>query len=78
MESDTFDVFNHLYIKNRASVVTRHDSSWKKIHAKPKVATHGCKPESPAKFDMAFVWDEGHQAGDSLGPNSMYLTSLTL
>ncbi|KIM66628.1 hypothetical protein SCLCIDRAFT_64837, partial [Scleroderma citrinum Foug A] len=31
------------------------------IRAKPKVTACGCKPGSPAKFDMAFVWDEEHQ-----------------
>ncbi|KIM62572.1 hypothetical protein SCLCIDRAFT_72925, partial [Scleroderma citrinum Foug A] len=31
------------------------------ISARPKVAARGCKASSPARFDMAFVWDKGHQ-----------------
>ena len=78
VESDQFDVFDHLYVENSASVVAGHGSSWQKICAKPKVAADGCKAETPSKFDTAFVWDEGHQPGDSFGPNGTYPTSLTL
>ena len=78
VESDQFDVFNHLYVENSASVVTGHGSSWQKIRAKPKVTADGRKAETPSKFDMAFVWDEGHQLGNSFGPNGTYPTSSTL
>ena len=61
VESDTFNVFNHLYIESRPSVVTGHSSGWRKIRAKPKVAARGRKAKSPARFDTAFVWDKGHR-----------------
>jgi len=77
MESDQFDVFNQLYVASRPSVVTGHGSSWQRIHARPKVATCGCKAESPARFDTAFVWDEGHQPSDFFGPNGKYSASCT-
>ena len=77
VESDQFDVFNHLYVENSASVVTGHGSSWQNICAKLKVAADGRKAKTPSKFDTAFVWDEGHQPGDSFGPNGTYLTSST-
>ena len=55
--------------------VTGHDHSWQKIHAKPKVAAHGRKPKSPARFDTVFVWDEGHQLRGFIRPDGMYLAS---
>jgi len=75
MESDRFNVFNQLYLASGPSVVTGHSRSWQKIHAKLKGAAHGCKAESPARFDTVFVWDEGHQSGDFFGPDGEYLTS---
>ena len=76
-ESDRFEVFNQLYMANGPSMVTGHSSSWHKIRAKPKVAACGRKAESPARFDTAFVWDEGHQPRTLLEPNGTYLVSLT-
>ncbi|KIM61751.1 hypothetical protein SCLCIDRAFT_25557 [Scleroderma citrinum Foug A] len=67
-ELDLFDLFNQLYIKRDPSVVTGHGSSWQKVHAKLKVTACGHKPESPARFDTAFMWDEGLQP-TVLGPD---------
>ena len=50
VETDHFDVFNHLYVESRPSVVTGHGAGWQKIRAKLKVAAHGCKAKSPARF----------------------------
>ena len=77
VESDWFEVFNQLYIESGPSIVTRHGRGWQKIHAKPKVTAHGHKVKSPERFDMVFVWDEGHWLEDSFGPNTMYLSSST-
>ena len=77
VESDTFDVFNHLYIESRPSVVTGHSSGWRKIRAKPKVAARGRKAESPARFDTAFVWDEGRRPSFFSMADGMYLASLS-
>ena len=74
-ESDQFDMFNQLYVASGPSVVTRHDRSWQKICAKPKVAACGHKPKSPARFDTMFVWDEGHQPRGFIRPDGMYLAS---
>ncbi|KIM58472.1 hypothetical protein SCLCIDRAFT_128060, partial [Scleroderma citrinum Foug A] len=76
MESDQFDVFNQLYIKIKPSMVTGHDSSWQKIHAKPKVAACGRKAGSPTRFDTAFVWDEGHQPRVFWGPDKMQIAQV--
>jgi len=76
-ESDQFEVFNQLYVANGPSMVTGHGSSWQKIRARPKVATSGCKAESPARFDTAFVWDEGHQPRDFFRFDGMYPASST-
>jgi len=74
---DHFDIFNHLYVESRPSVVTGHGPGWQKIHAKLKVAAHGHKAESPTRFDTAFVWGEGHQLSEYFEPNGMYLASST-
>ncbi|KIM65438.1 hypothetical protein SCLCIDRAFT_22635 [Scleroderma citrinum Foug A] len=75
-ESDQFDVFNQLYVTSGPSVVTGHNRSWQKIRAKPKVATRGCKPESPARFDTMFVWDKGHQPRDFIRPDVIHVTQV--
>ena len=77
METDHFDIFNHLYVESRPSVVTGHGPGWQKIRAKPKVAAHGHKAESPTRFDTAFVWGEGHQLSEYFEPNGMYLALST-
>ena len=77
VESDQFDVFNQLYVASGPSMVTGHGSSWQRIRARPKVAACGRKAESPARFDTAFVWDEGHQPSDFFGPNGKYSASWT-
>lgn len=74
-ESDQFDIFHQLYVASGPSVVTRHSSSWQKIHAKLKVATSGLKTKSPTRFDTMFVWEEGHQPSDFFGPDGMYPAS---
>ena len=74
-ESDQFDMFNQLYVASGPSVVTRHDRSWQKICAKPKVTACGRKPESPTRFDTVFVWDKGHQPRGFIRPDGMYLAS---
>ncbi|KIM55951.1 hypothetical protein SCLCIDRAFT_29991 [Scleroderma citrinum Foug A] len=61
VELDRFNIFSRLYVESMPSVVTGHGSVWQKISARPKVAARGRKASSPARFDTAFVWDEGHQ-----------------
>ena len=61
MESDWFNIFSRVYVKSGPSMVTGRGNVWRKICAKLEVTACGCKPESPTKFDTAFVWDEGHQ-----------------
>ena len=75
VESDHFDVYSQLYIESSPSMVTGHSSVWQKIHARLKVAANGRKAKSPARFDMVFVWDEGHQGSFFSGRDSKYLVS---
>ena len=56
-------------------MVTGHGSVWQKISARPKVAAHGRKASSPTKFDMVFVWDEGHQQSFFSARDGKYLAS---
>jgi len=72
VKSDRFDVFSCIYVKSGPSMVTGHGSVWYKIRARPKVTGHGCKAESPARFNMAFVWDKGHQQSVFAGPDGKY------
>ena len=76
VESDTFNVFNHLHVSRGTSVVTGHGPGWQKICAKLKVAACGRKAESPARFDTVFVWDEGHHPRFFGGHDGMYPVSL--
>ena len=75
MELDCFDVFSCLYVESQPSMVTGHSSAWLKIRARLKVATCGCKAESPSKFDTVFVWDEGHQQSFFARPDGKYWVS---
>ncbi|KAI6164096.1 hypothetical protein EDD17DRAFT_1565613 [Pisolithus thermaeus] len=54
---DQFDVYNYLYVMSGPSVITGHSQSFQKIHALPKIAAHGWKAETPARFDTMFVMD---------------------
>ncbi|KAI6108113.1 hypothetical protein F5141DRAFT_1189106 [Pisolithus sp. B1] len=51
IRSDQFDVYNYLYVMSGPSVITGHSQSFQKIHASPKIAAHGWKAETPARFD---------------------------
>ena len=73
VELDRFDVYSWLYIESPSSMVTGHSNVWQKIHARSKVTANGHKAKSPARFDMAFVWDEGHQGYFFSGRGSKYL-----
>ena len=75
VESDRFDVFSRIYVESGPSVVTGHGSVWHKIRARPKVTGRGHKAESPARFDTAFVWDEGRQQSVFAGPDGKYRAS---
>jgi len=72
VESDQINVFSWLYVESVPSMVTGHGSVWQKIRARPKIAAHGHKAESPARFNMPFVWDKGCQQSFLAGPDGKY------
>ncbi|KAI6133423.1 hypothetical protein EDD16DRAFT_1531757 [Pisolithus croceorrhizus] len=54
---DQFDVNNCLYVTSGPSIIAGHSQSFQKIHALPKIATHGWKAETPARFNSMFAID---------------------
>ncbi|KAI6155504.1 hypothetical protein BKA82DRAFT_3967408 [Pisolithus tinctorius] len=65
-ESDRFDIYHNLYVETGPSVITGHQESMQKIRAMPKVIGRGRKPDCSARFDTAFVLEEGCQRSTPL------------
>ncbi|KAI5982757.1 hypothetical protein EDC04DRAFT_2874303 [Pisolithus marmoratus] len=68
--SDRFNVYNHMYVETGPSIITGHSQSFQKIRALPYVAARGHKKETPARFDIVFILDEGHPHTDTIILNS--------
>ncbi|KAI6020335.1 hypothetical protein BKA83DRAFT_4527015 [Pisolithus microcarpus] len=58
IRSDRFDVYNYLYVMTGPSIITGHGQSYQKIRVSPKIASHGWKAETAARFDTVFMMDE--------------------
>ncbi|KAI6163524.1 hypothetical protein EDD17DRAFT_1507233 [Pisolithus thermaeus] len=64
--SDRFDMYNHLYVDTRPSVIMGHAHTVHKIHASPKVGACGHKVQIPTRFDTVFMLGGEHPCMESL------------